>query len=147
MVASNRRWIGPDGKPQFGRGSYVSDEKAREAPEGTIDPFLKTISFWNDKRPVAALSCYATHPMSIYGRGLVSSDFVGLARARRQSDDHSIFQMYASGCSGNVTAGEKENRRTRPPAPIHHSPYPRVLPALEAAKTCTLQISDLFCPS
>ena len=105
-VASNRRWIGRDGKPQFGRGSFVSDPQAREAPEGTIDPFLKTISFWNDKKPVAALSCYATHPMSVYGRGLVSSDFVGLARARRQSDNQSPFQMYASGCSGNVTAGK-----------------------------------------
>src|SRR5262249_17350762 len=70
------------------------------------DPILKTISFWNDKRPVAALSCYATHPMSVYGRGLVSSDFVGLARARRQSEDKSVFQIYTSGCSGNLTAGK-----------------------------------------
>lgn len=105
-VASNRRWVDASGKPQFGRGSYVSAIEAREAPEGTIDPYLKTISFWNDKRPIAALSCYAVHPMSVYGRGLVSSDFPGLARAKRQADDKSIFQIYASGCSGNVTAGK-----------------------------------------
>jgi hypothetical protein len=31
---------------------------------------------------------------------------VGLARVRRQKDDPSIVQIYASGCSGNVTAGK-----------------------------------------
>ena len=115
-VASNRRWIDSHGKPQFGRGSYVSSAEARDAPEGTIDPWLKTISFWNDKRAVAALSCYATHPMSVYGRGLVSSDFVGLARAKRQAEDKSVFQIYASGCSGNVTAGKYNDG-----APAHKS--------------------------
>ncbi|MEO8429557.1 MAG: hypothetical protein ABI651_20885, partial [Verrucomicrobiota bacterium] len=50
--------------------------------------------------------CYATHPMSYYGKGGVSSDFVGLARERRQKDDLSVAQIYASGCSGNVTAGK-----------------------------------------
>jgi hypothetical protein len=55
---------------------------------------------------LAALSCYATHPMSYYGKGGASSDFVGLARQRRQADDPGVFQVYASGCSGNVTAGK-----------------------------------------
>ena len=44
--------------------------------------------------------------MSYYGKGGVSSDFVGLARERRQKDDLSTAQIYASGCSGNVTAGK-----------------------------------------
>src|SRR5215475_13687087 len=52
------------------------------------------------------MSCYATHPMSYYGKGGVSSDFVGLARKRRQADDPKVFQLYVSGCSGNVTAGK-----------------------------------------
>jgi hypothetical protein len=105
-VASNRRYLGPDGKPRFGRTSATRDPKVREQPEGTIDPWLKTLSFWDGDRPVAALSCYATHPMSYYGRGGVSADFVGLARKRRQADDPKVFQIYASGCSGNVTAGK-----------------------------------------
>src|SRR5205823_3677657 len=46
------------------------------------------------------------HPMSYYGKGGVSADFVGMARKRRQADDAGVFQMYASGCSGNVTAGK-----------------------------------------
>jgi hypothetical protein len=44
--------------------------------------------------------------MSYYGQGEVSSDFVGLARDRRQRDDFSIKQIYVSGCSGDVTAGK-----------------------------------------
>jgi hypothetical protein len=105
-VASNRRYLGPDGKPGFGRTSATRDATARAEPEGVIDPMLKTLSFWDGDRPVLALSCYATHPMSYYGKGGVSSDFVGLARKRRQADDSKVFQMYTSGCSGNVTAGK-----------------------------------------
>jgi hypothetical protein len=44
--------------------------------------------------------------MSYYGKGGLSADFVGLARKRRQADDAGIFQIYVSGCSGNVTAGK-----------------------------------------
>jgi hypothetical protein len=105
-VASNRRYLGPDGKPRFGRTSATRDAAARAEPDGTIDPMLKTLSFWDGDRPVLALSCYATHPMSYYGKGGVSSDFVGLARKRRQADDPKVFQIYTSGCSGNVTAGK-----------------------------------------
>lgn len=105
-VASNRRYLGSDGKPRFGRTSATRDPKIREQPEGTIDPWLKTLSFWDGDRPVLALNCYATHPMSYYGKGGVSADFVGLARKRRQADDPQLVQLYASGCSGNVTAGK-----------------------------------------
>ncbi len=47
---------------------------------GLIDSWLKTLSYWDGDRPLLALSCYATHPMSHDGRGGVSADFVGLAR-------------------------------------------------------------------
>src|SRR5262245_27376838 len=105
-VASNRRYLGPDGKPRFNRMSATRDADIRAAEEGTIDPWLKTVSFWDRDRPVLALSCYATHPMSYYGKGGVSADFVGLARRRRQADEPRIVQIYTSGCSGNVTAGK-----------------------------------------
>src|SRR5262245_60773630 len=84
----------------------TTDPVLRDRPEGTIDPWLKTLSFWNRDIPVAALSVYATHPMSYYGQGRTTSDFVGLARKRRQADTPGVFQLYASGCSGNVTAGK-----------------------------------------
>ena len=109
-VASNRRVAHPDGRVSYGRGSNSGgDEFYANAPEGLIDPFLKTISFWNGDKPLAALHSYATHPMSYYGRGEVTSDFVGLARERRQRDDFSVRQIYVSGCSGDVTAGKYNN--------------------------------------
>ena len=106
QVASNRRVVLPDGRVTFGRGSRSgADEFHRNAPDGLIDPYLKTLSFYNGETPIAALHAYATHPMSYYGQGEVTSDFVGLARERRQRDDFSIKQIYVSGCSGDVTAG------------------------------------------
>ncbi|HEX7450621.1 MAG TPA: hypothetical protein VF306_23875, partial [Pirellulales bacterium] len=96
-----------DGSIVYDRYSAsAGDPRLRDAPEGEIDPYLKTISFWNGDRPLLALHCYATHPMSYYGRGGVSADFVGLARRRRAADEPKVKQIYVSGCSGDVTAGK-----------------------------------------
>lgn len=105
-VASNRRYFLPDGTVTFARHSSTKDANAQAAPEETIDPMLKTLSFWNGGKAVAMVHSYAVHPMSYYGRGEVSADFVGMARAKMQADDPSVFQIYSSGCSGNVTAGK-----------------------------------------
>jgi hypothetical protein len=105
-VASNRRYLLLDGTPSYGRYSATRDVSAQAAPEGTIDPMLKTLSFWDGRKPVVALHSYAVHPMSHYGQGEVSADFVGMARARLQAENASVFQIYSSGCSGNVTAGK-----------------------------------------
>ena len=110
QIASSRRVVAADGRVNFGRGSRsASNAFHRDAPEGLIDPLLKTLSFWNEDRPVLALHAYATHPMSSYGNGQVSADFVGLARQRRQQDAPSVSQIYVSGCSGDVTAGKYNN--------------------------------------
>ena len=116
-VASNRRFMLPDGKPSFSRTSATRDEYARSQPEGTIDPYLKTLSFWNQEKPVAAFSFYSVHPMSYYGQGEVSWDFPGMARDARQKATPDCLQVYVSGCSGNVTAGKyndgsRKNRQT-----------------------------------
>ncbi|HEY8506048.1 MAG TPA: hypothetical protein VIL46_15790 [Gemmataceae bacterium] len=105
-VASNRRFVTADGKVSFARMSATRDPAIRDKPEGTIDPWLRTLSFWDGDTPLAALSAYATHPMSYYGKGGVSADFVGMARRRRQADDPKVFQAYLTGCGGNVTAGK-----------------------------------------
>jgi hypothetical protein len=105
-IASNRRWVDEAGHVRFDRTSATRDPKARAAPEGTIDPHLTTLSLWDGDRPVLALSAYSTHPMSFYGKGGVSADFVGLARKLRQAEEPKTIQMYVSGCSGNVTAGK-----------------------------------------
>ncbi len=106
-VASNRRVVLASGQVEFSRGSNTGGDPAmRDAPEGLIDPWLRTLSFWDGEQPLLALHAYATHPMSYYGRGEVSADFVGLARRMRQQDDSNVFQIYVNGCAGDVTAGK-----------------------------------------
>jgi hypothetical protein len=106
-VASNRRVVDANGRVSFARGSSSGREAFfRETDTGLIDPLLRTISFWDGERCLVEYHAYATHPMSYYGRGEVSSDFVGLARKRLARTDRSIHPIYASGCSGDVTAGK-----------------------------------------
>lgn len=114
-VASSRRILGDDGKVKYVRYSATKEPKIRDEPEGLIDPWLKTLSFWDGDKPLAALHYYATHPMSYYGDGRVTSDFCGLARDKRRADQPGVFQVYFTGCAGNITAGKyndgaKENR-------------------------------------
>src|SRR5207237_1049208 len=66
QVASNRRYTTPDGTPHFNRMSRTTSAVARAADEGVIDPWLKTLSFWNGDTAIAAISVYAVHPMSFY---------------------------------------------------------------------------------
>jgi len=106
QVASNRRFLGPDGRVQFWRGSATKDAKLQELPEGLIDPWLKTLTFYDGEKPVVACHYYATHPMSYYGDGRVCSEFVGLARKRRQAEEPHTTQIYFTGCSGNIAAGK-----------------------------------------
>lgn len=105
-VASNRRFLRANGAVSYGRGSRTTDPEAQAADPGDIDPWLRTLSFWDGDTPVCALHGYAVHPMSRYGEGRVSADFPGLARARMQAAHPDVLQIYASGCSGNVTAGK-----------------------------------------
>jgi hypothetical protein len=88
------------------RFSATKDPKIRDEPEGLIDPWLKTLSFWAGTKPLAALHYFATHPMSYYGDGRVTSDFCGLARDKRAGEDEKAFQVYFTGCAGNITAGK-----------------------------------------
>jgi hypothetical protein len=104
-VASNRRIMGEDGKVAIIRWSRSTDSVAIAAPEGLIDPWLKSVSFWNEKEPIVNLNYYTTHPMSHYGQGDVSSDFVGIARESREKA-LGFSQVYFSGAGGNITAGK-----------------------------------------
>lgn len=115
-VACNRRILGENGKVKHTRYSATKDEKIRAEPEGLIDPRLRTLSFWDNRKPLAALHFYACHPMSYYGDGRVSADFCGLARQKRRDETH-VFQVYFNGCGGNITAG-KYNDGSRENRPI-----------------------------
>ncbi len=117
QVASLRRYLTADGRVMFNRMSRSTLPEAIAAPEGGIDPWLKTLSFWDGEQAVAALSFYAVHPMAFYGKGEVSADFPGVARRLRQSETPGTEQIYVSGCSGNVVAG-KYNKGTPEMRPI-----------------------------
>jgi hypothetical protein len=106
-VAGNRRLHRtPDGKVGRMRGSACRDPELIALPEGLIDPQLRTVAFYSGAEKVAACHYYATHPMSHYGKGHVSSDFVGLARKQRQREDAGCTHLYFTGCAGNIAAGK-----------------------------------------
>jgi hypothetical protein len=106
QVASNRRVLGPDGKVKYVRYSSTKDAAIRAEPEGIIDPFVHLLSFWNEDKPIATLTYYATHPQSYYGQGGVSCDFPGLARGLRDNEQPDVFHVHFDGAGGNVTAGK-----------------------------------------
>lgn len=106
QVASNRRFLNAAGKIEHWRSSATKDPLLRALPEGVIDPELKTVAFYEEDQPIVACHYYATHPMSFYGDGRVTSDFVGLARKRFQAEQPDVTQIYFTGCAGNVAAGK-----------------------------------------
>ena len=103
-VASNRRVPGPGGKI-LTRWSSCKEPDLRAMPEGLIDPMVKTITFARGEKALVRLHYYATHPQSFYGDGRVSADFVAFARDRIEAKEK-VFQIYFTGCEGNVTAGK-----------------------------------------
>lgn len=107
-VGSNRRIMGSSGKVEHVRWSKATDSVSINAPEGLIDPWLKSASLWNGNEPLAVLTYYATHPQSHYGKGDVTCEFVGIARNARQANSN-IPHIHFTGAAGNVTAGKYNN--------------------------------------
>jgi len=103
-VASIRRVITPEGK-LLTRWSACRDPELRAMPEGPIDPFLKTITLARGDKPIVRLHYYTTHPQTFYRDGRASYDFPGMARERLQKEE-GVFQIYFTGCAGDVTAGK-----------------------------------------
>lgn len=107
QIASNRR------VPKAGGGIAVrysssKDPAMQAAPEGLIDPYLRTITFFNGDKPIVQMHYYAVHPQSFYGDGRVTWDVPGIARERLEKET-GVFQVYFTGCAGNVTAGKYNN--------------------------------------
>ncbi|HEX5471911.1 MAG TPA: hypothetical protein VFW73_08490 [Lacipirellulaceae bacterium] len=105
-VASSRRILGPNGKVQFVRFSAAKDPKLRALPEGLIDPYVRMITFWNNDRPLAVLTYYATHPQSYYYTGKCSADFVGMARNEAEKAEKTELHIHFNGAGGNIAAGK-----------------------------------------
>jgi hypothetical protein len=144
-VASNRR-VEIDGRVTFDRGSASgADSRFAGAPEGQIDPALKTLSFWEGDQAVAALHSYAVHPMSYYGKGGVSADFVGLARRRRAADDPKVAQVYVTGCAGDVTAGKYNDGSPAMRAVLADRVHTAMRRAWEATRRVPVAKADFRC--
>lgn len=108
-VASNRRILGDDGKVKIVRFSSAKDSAAINAPEGLIDPFLKSVTFLDkNDNALVTLNYYATHPQSYYGKGDVNPEFIGLARnaVHRKTG---VPQVFFIGAAGNIAAGKYNN--------------------------------------
>ncbi|GEP43215.1 hypothetical protein [Brevifollis gellanilyticus] len=105
-VASNRRILGANGRVALMRLSSSKSAEAQTSPEGTIDPLVRLISFWDGDKPVVALTYYATHPQSYYGQGFVNWDFVGGARELREKALPGVACVHFDGAGGNVAAGK-----------------------------------------
>lgn len=106
QVASNRRLLGPDGRVRAMRFTTCRDPALRAEPEGTIDPVVSLVSFWNSNQPLAVLSYYAVHPQSYYRTGVPNPDFPGVARFLRQLAVPTALHVHFNGAAGNVGAGK-----------------------------------------
>lgn len=105
-VASNRRIMGPDGRIRATRWTATTDPELRAEPEGTIDPQVSALSFWDDDEPIAVLSYYACHPQSYYRMGIPSPDFPGIARFIRGQAVPEALHVHFNGAGGNIGAGK-----------------------------------------
>jgi hypothetical protein len=105
-VASNRRVMGPDGQVKAVRYTSCPDPALRAEPEGTVDPMVSLVSFWNGEQPLAVLSYFATHPQSYYRTGIPNPDFPGLARFFRQLALPAALHVHFTGAGGNIGAGK-----------------------------------------
>ena len=110
-VASTRR-IPIEGGKVRSRMSSCTDPELRALTEGVIDPMVKTITFARGEKPLARLHYYATHPQSFYGDPRASYDVPGFARERLQEKE-GVFQVYFTGCAGDVAMGKYNDRTPR----------------------------------
>jgi len=126
-VASSRRLPIAGGKVRT-RFSSTNNPELQAAPEGYIDPYLKTITLARGDRPLVRLHYYATHPQSWYRDGRASIDFVGMAREAIEKEE-GAFQLYFTGCAGDVAAGKYNDGTPEARAGLHE----RLKSAMEAS--------------
>lgn len=110
-VASTRR-IPTEGGKVRSRMSSCNDPELIALTEGVIDPMVKTITFARGEKPLVRLHYYATHPQSFYGDPRACYDVPGFARERLQEKE-GVFQIYFTGCSGDVAMGKYNDRTPR----------------------------------
>lgn len=104
-VGSQRRLHDENGQLSLRFSTGALQQKLAEAPEGAIDPMLKTITFARGSQPIVRLHFYASHPQTFCCDGRASADFVGEAREELEKVE-GVPQIYFTGCAGDVTVGK-----------------------------------------
>ena len=107
QVASARR-IFQNGQLITRYSSGGSKPELAALPEGPIDPVIRTITLAAGERPLVRLHYYASHPQTFCCDGRISGDFVSTAREALEKEEN-IFQVYFTGCAGDVTVGKYNN--------------------------------------
>ena len=130
-VASSRRITDAAGKIPV-RWSLCKDLAVRALPEGTIDPYLKTITLAQGEKPLVRLHYYATHPQTLYFDGRATSDVPGDAREEIERKE-GVFQVYFTGCGGDITLGKYNDGSKKCRAELAG----RLLAGMEAAVAAT----------
>ena len=103
-MASNRRPVDAEGNIRV-RVSTCKDAAVRALPEGTIDPYLKTITWRGAKSRWCGSTITPPIPQTRYGDNRASSDIVGDAREAIERKE-GVFQIYFTGCGGDITVGK-----------------------------------------
>ena len=95
-IAVNRRLRAPDGSVVVGQD-----------PDGFRDPTVMVVRFDDmDEKALAALLCYAAHPIVLaYQNRLISPDFPGVAKRVVESLTGATC-LYLQGCAGNIMTTE-----------------------------------------
>lgn len=131
-VASARRLRDKNGKSISRFSTSGASTTMAAAPEGEIDPWLKTITLAKGDRPLVRMHFYATHPQTFACDGRASRDTVGIAREQLQQKE-GVFQIYFTGCAGDVTVGKYNDGKD----PARAQLSARVLAGMEASIATT----------
>lgn len=115
-LASNRRVPMPDGRV-VPRMSSTQDPALHAAPEGLVDPILRTIALRANGHNLAMLHYFAVHPVSYYGDGRVTFDVAGIAREAVEQRT-GVHQVYFTGCGGQIGFGKYNDGRPESRGPL-----------------------------
>ncbi len=145
-VASSRRVRDEKGNVVVRYSSGGKDPRMRELPEGRIDPHVRTITLARGDRPLVRLHFYATHPQSFYGDHRVSADVPGIVRERLENEED-VFQIYLTGCAGDVTFGKYNNGSREARDALASRLYDGIKRAIESTRYSLMdRFSWRFCP-
>lgn len=102
----NRRYLMENGESMMHPG--FPGFPGRLMKEGPEDPQLQVIWFVQGEQPVGIIVNYSSHPSLLYGKRIVSADYVGVLRRTLQEVYGPVPVLFLQGCSGNTCTIDHE---------------------------------------